>query len=75
MSDISKKRDGLKFGGETAASRTALAERIKFIWQYRFQIPGLMSGPLTDGMLLPAVDNQFSAGAFDGGILRFATHL
>ncbi|PCG96519.1 ATPase, AAA-type, core [Penicillium occitanis (nom. inval.)] len=71
VSDISKKRDGLKFGGETAASRTALAERIRFIYGSTGSDSGLMSGPLTDGMLLPAVDNQFSAGAFDGGILRF----
>ncbi|OKL60887.1 hypothetical protein UA08_03872 [Talaromyces atroroseus] len=71
ISDVGRKRDGLKFGGETAASRSALSERIKFTFGSPGSDTGLMSGPLTDGMLLPAVDNQFSAGGFDGGILRF----
>ncbi|QKX62443.1 uncharacterized protein TRUGW13939_09604 [Talaromyces rugulosus] len=70
-SDPSKKKDGLKFGGDTAASRSALAERIKVTYGSPGSEAGFMSGPLTDGMVLPAVDSQFPAAVFDGGIVKF----
>ncbi|KAL1968522.1 hypothetical protein VTN77DRAFT_1732 [Rasamsonia byssochlamydoides] len=70
-SDASKKKDGLKFGGDTSASRNALAERIKITYGSPGSDVGLMSGPLTDGMILPKVDNQISTAGFEGGIVRF----
>ncbi|OXV10992.1 hypothetical protein Egran_01254 [Elaphomyces granulatus] len=68
VTDASKKRDGLKFGGDTAALRDALAERIKIAHGTG---SGLLSGPLTDGMVLPSASNLIPLSAFNGGILRF----
>lgn len=70
-SEASKKKDGLKFGGDTAASRGALAERLKLVYGDTGSDGSLLSGPLTDGMLLPPVDHQLSNVSFEGGILRF----
>lgn len=71
IADISKKKDGLKFGADTAASRDALAERLKVIYGSTGTDVGLFSGPLTDGMVLPKVENHPSVSSFDGAILRF----
>ncbi|KAJ6172702.1 hypothetical protein N7470_001769, partial [Penicillium chermesinum] len=69
--DTSKKKDGLKFGSDTAASRDALAERLKVIYGSTGSDVGLFSGPLTDGMILPRVENHPSVSSFDGAIVRF----
>lgn len=71
MSDPSKKKDGLKFGSDTAAAKDALAERIKVIYGSPGSDEGLLAGPLTDGMVLPKVENPASVSAFDGAIVRF----
>lgn len=71
MSDASKKRDGLKFGSDTAAVKDALAERIKVLYGSPGSDAGLLSGALTDGMVLPKTDNHASVSAFDGAIVRF----
>lgn len=69
--DASKKKDGLKFGADTAASRDALAERLKVIYGSTGSDVGLFAGPLTDGMVLPKVESHPSVSAFEGAILRF----
>ena len=69
--DASKKKDGLKFGADTAASRDALAERLKVIYGSTGSDVGLFAGPLTDGMILPKVESHPSVAAFDGAIIRF----
>ncbi|KAE8134983.1 P-loop containing nucleoside triphosphate hydrolase protein [Aspergillus pseudotamarii] len=71
MADASKKKDGLKFGADTAAAKDALAERIKVIYGSPGSEKGLLSGPLTDGMVLPKADTQTTVSAFDGAIIRF----
>ncbi|KAF7591794.1 Peroxisome biosynthesis protein pex1 [Aspergillus hancockii] len=71
MADSSKKKDGLKFGADTAAAKDALAERIKVIYGNPGSENGLLSGPLTDGMVLPKTGNQTIVSAFDGAIVRF----
>ena len=71
MSDPSKKKDGLKFGSDTAAAKDALGERIKVIYGSPGSDVGLLAGPLTDGMVLPKVENPASVSAFDGAIVRF----
>ncbi|KAB8268518.1 P-loop containing nucleoside triphosphate hydrolase protein [Aspergillus minisclerotigenes] len=71
MADTSKKKDGLKFGADTAAAKDALAERIKVIYGSPGSEKGLLSGPLTDGMVLPKADNHTTVSAFDGAIIRF----
>ncbi|RAH74411.1 AAA family ATPase peroxin 1 [Aspergillus aculeatinus CBS 121060] len=71
MSDTSRRKDGLKFGSDTAAARDALAERIKLIYGTSGLNEGLLAGPLTDGMILPAADYKPTGTVFDGAILRF----
>lgn len=70
-SGASKKKDGLKFGADTAACRDALAERLKVIYGSTGSDVGLFAGPLTDGMVLPKVESHPSVSAFEGAILRF----
>lgn len=64
----SKKKDGLQFGGDSKAARQALADRIRLTFAGE---DGLLSGPLTDGMVLPPSGDASSVASFDGGILRF----
>ncbi|PLB34971.1 AAA family ATPase peroxin 1 [Aspergillus candidus] len=69
--DTTKKKDGLKFGADTVAAKDALAERIKVIHGTPGSDKGLLSGPLTDGMILPRSEKPSTVSPFDGGILRF----
>lgn len=71
IGDNSKKKDGLKFGADTAASRDLLAERLKIIYGNTGSDVGLFSGPLTDGMILPKIESHPSVPSFDGAIVRF----
>ncbi|KAJ5501272.1 ATPase AAA-type core [Penicillium expansum] len=71
IGDASKKKDGLKFGADTTASRDALAERLKVIYGSTGSDTGLFSGPLTDGMIIPKSEYHASVSSFDGAILRF----
>lgn len=71
MSDPSKKRDGLKFGADTIAAKDVFSERLKAIYGNPGTDVGLLSGPLTDGMILPRVENPSSVSAFDGAMIRF----
>lgn len=71
MSSPLKKSDGLKFGADTAAAKDALGERIKVLYGSAGSDTGLMSGALTDGMVLPKVESNASVSAFDGAIVRF----
>ncbi|KAL4927633.1 AAA family ATPase peroxin 1 [Aspergillus undulatus] len=69
--DMSKRKDGLKFGADTIAAKDALAERIKVLYGITGSSKGLLTGPITDGMVLPKSDNQGTVSAFDGAIIRF----
>ncbi|PYH47584.1 AAA family ATPase peroxin 1 [Aspergillus saccharolyticus JOP 1030-1] len=71
MADASKRKDGLKFGSDTAAARDSLAERIKLIYGGSGLNEGLLAGPLTDGMIVPSADSKTTGTSFDGAILRF----
>ncbi|KAL4914710.1 P-loop containing nucleoside triphosphate hydrolase protein, partial [Aspergillus aurantiobrunneus] len=71
LTDASKRRDGLKFGADTLAAKDALAERIKVLYGSTGPGRGLLTGPLTDGMVLPKSDNQATVSAFDGAMIRF----
>ncbi|KAJ9623731.1 Peroxisome biosynthesis protein pex1 [Knufia peltigerae] len=64
----SKKKDGLKFGGDTRTAKQAVAEKLRLTFSGG---DGLLTGPITDGMLLPTAGDPSSALHFDGGILRF----
>lgn len=64
----SKKKEGLKFGGDSKAAKQAMADRLRMTFAAE---DSLLSGPITDGMVLPASGDPLSAASFDGGILRF----
>ncbi|PGG96525.1 peroxin-1 [Blastomyces parvus] len=69
--ESSKKKDGLKFGGDSSAYRDALSERIKLLYGSLGSDSGILAGPLTDGMVLPKSANQTTTFDFEGGIVRF----
>lgn len=68
LPSASKKKDGLKFGGDTRTAKQATAEKLRLTFNSG---DGLLSGPITDGMLLPTAGDPSSSLHFDGGILRF----
>ncbi|KKZ65812.1 hypothetical protein EMCG_01197 [[Emmonsia] crescens] len=70
-SDSSKKKDGLKFGGDSSAYRDALGERIKLLYGSLGSDSGMLSGPVTDGMILPKLENHIKSLDFEGAIVRF----
>ncbi|KAL2856575.1 P-loop containing nucleoside triphosphate hydrolase protein [Aspergillus pseudoustus] len=71
LTDATKRKDGLKFGADTIAAKDALVERIKVLYGTPGSGKGLLTGPLTDGMVLPKSDNQETVSSFDGAIIRF----
>jgi peroxin-1 len=71
LTDATKRKDGLKFGADTLAAKDALAERIKVLYGTPGSGKGLLTGPLTDGMVLPKSENQETVSSFDGAIIRF----
>ncbi len=68
LSDSSSKKEGLRFGGESKLSRQAVANRVREIYG---SDNGLLQGPISNGMLLPASDGASSGLRFSGGIVRF----
>jgi len=63
-----RKKEGLKFGGDTKLAKQALISKLRLAYDGD---GGLFSGPLTDGMVLPPSGDPASSSSFDGGILRF----
>ncbi|KAK2750185.1 Peroxisome biosynthesis protein pex1 [Myotisia sp. PD_48] len=70
-SESSKKKDGLRFGGDSTAARDAFVERLKTVYGDTGSDFGILSGPLTDGMILPKLDHEMGSLDFDGGMIRF----
>ncbi|KAL4743745.1 P-loop containing nucleoside triphosphate hydrolase protein [Aspergillus similis] len=70
LADATKRNDGLKFGADTIAAKDALVERIKVLYGSTGSGKGLLTGPITDGMVLPKSDNQGTVSAFDGALIR-----
>ena len=60
---------GLKFGGDSKKEREEAVKRLKELLGKGPAGQGLLHGPVTDGMLLPAEGTK--AGSWPGGILRF----
>lgn len=67
----SRQTTALKFGGESDKEREAAASRVKFLFGGSVDAPGLLDGPLTDGMILPAESGHGKGHVWPGGILRF----
>ena len=66
--DAAQKKTGLQFGGDSRAARQATGDKLRLAHDGE---DGLLSGPLTDGMVLPPSAEPSSASFFPGGILRF----
>ncbi|KAL2427076.1 Peroxisomal ATPase PEX1 [Exophiala dermatitidis] len=64
----SKKKEGLKFGGDSKAAKQTLADKLRLTFAGD---DGLLAGPITDGMVLPPDGSPSSPSSFDGGIIRF----
>ncbi|KAF2434973.1 AAA-domain-containing protein [Tothia fuscella] len=63
----SQAKSGFKFGGESKQEREESLQKLKVLLGKEGN--GLLHGPLTDGMLLPAITK--GEHAWPGGILRF----
>jgi peroxin-1 len=61
LGESSKKKEGLKFGGESRLSRQNLVDRLRLAYGGD---DNLLTGSITDGMTLPSTPD------FDGGIIR-----
>lgn len=70
LADKSKKSAGLKFGGDSQAARQALIDRLRITYGGD---KGLLSGPVTDGMVIPPKEGSTNVTTFDGGILRLSS--
>ncbi|KAL9113696.1 MAG: hypothetical protein Q9227_002141 [Pyrenula ochraceoflavens] len=68
LPESGKLREGFKFGGESRVAQGALTESLKRI---DTGATSLWDGPITDGMILPASNDDSVASPFPGGILRF----
>ncbi|EEP82868.1 hypothetical protein UREG_07733 [Uncinocarpus reesii 1704] len=70
-SDSSKKKEGLKFGGESVAYKEALVERLKAIYGSPGSDTGIFGGPITDGMILPKLEDPTRSLEFEEAMIRF----
>ena len=67
--DNSVKQLGLKFGSSTRLSRQAVIEKLRSAHGGE---GGLLSGPIVDGMVLPATTETHLSTPFSGGVIRLA---
>lgn len=69
----SRRAEGIRFGGETKASREVATEKIwALLGGKDGPQPGLLRGCLTDGLVLPRSDGGDSdSPSWNGGLLRF----
>ena len=68
-STVSNQSEGLRFGGETKASKEAAVKSIQTLY-IREDGTGILQGPLTNGMILPPISSRKTKG-WHGGLLRF----
>lgn len=61
LGESAKKKEGLKFGGESRLSRQNLVDRLRLAYGGH---DNLLAGSITDGMILPSTPD------FDGGVIR-----
>ena len=66
-----RQSSSIKFGGESEKEREAAAQKIRSLFSAVEDGTGLLDGPVTDGMVLPAVTKENKDHAWPGGILRF----
>jgi len=69
----SKSLGVLKFGGESKIEKEEASKRITQIYGSKGSGTGLLSGPLTDGMILGVHDGLEVPHGWEGGVARFET--
>ncbi|KAJ2973753.1 hypothetical protein NQ176_g6427 [Zarea fungicola] len=67
----SKSAEGLRFGSETKAEKEESAKRFKHIYYGTKEKPGLLQGPVTDGVVVGLYDGLDAPQGWEGGIIRF----
>ncbi|KAI1335616.1 P-loop containing nucleoside triphosphate hydrolase protein [Xylariaceae sp. FL0016] len=70
-SNISQSLSGLKFGGESKVEKEEASKRIALLYGQRGTSPGLLQGPLTDGMILGSYGGLDLPQGWEGGIVKF----
>lgn len=66
-----KAGEGLRFGGESQAEKEESAKTFKHIYLGTKDLPGLLDGPLTDGMVLGCFKGLNAPQGWEGGIVSF----
>ena len=67
----SRQSEGLRFGGETKASREAAASKIMGLFGQKDGALGILNGPLTDGLVLAKIPSEETSDSWNGCIVRF----
>ncbi len=71
-SSNTRQTDGLRFGGQTNATREDAAQSIKAAYGATGEgTDGLLCGPLTDGLVLPRSNIPGLGSEWDGGLIQF----
>lgn len=67
-----KNKESIKIGGSDGGNASSPSvERIRLLYGTPGSDLGFFSGPLTDGMLLPKIDDPSKPISFAGGLIRF----
>ncbi|EGX91414.1 peroxisome biosynthesis protein (PAS1/Peroxin-1), putative [Cordyceps militaris CM01] len=66
-----KSTEGLRFGSETKAEKEESAKRFRHIYSGSKEKPGLLQGPVTDGMVVGLYEGLDAPQGWEGGIVRF----
>ena len=67
-----RQSEGIKFGGESKASREAAAGKIKMMYGSKGDGQSrILEGPLTDGLILGISGGTYAEQGWTGGLLRF----
>ena len=64
--------EGIRFGGDSKQSLDEATQKIRALYSGRSEVsPGILDGPLTDGMILPKVRGHSRMGTCEGLMVRF----
>ncbi|OAA77832.1 ATPase, AAA-type, core [Akanthomyces lecanii RCEF 1005] len=66
-----KTTEGLRFGSETKAEKEESAKRFRHIYAGSKEKPGLLQGPVTDGLVVGLYDGLDAPQGWEGGVIRF----
>lgn len=67
----SKASEGLRFGSETKAEKEESAKRFRRMYSESKGAPGLLQGPITDGIVVGLYDGLEAPQGWEGGVVKF----